>query len=554
MPRHLRIRREGTLRSRAARGDAAAFAAVYERHHQALYRYCRSILRHEEDAQDALQSTMARAFAALQDEQRDFELRPWLFRIAHNEAISILRRRRDDRRAGATAAHRASWRTGSPSARSCGCCRWTSPTCPSASAPRWSCASSTGSATQEIGVVLELSTGAVKQAIFEARTALFSCREGREMACHDVRRMLSDGDGRVLRGRGVRAHLRSCPDCRRFKADLEQRPKALRALAPPLPVGGRGRAAGAAARRWATAAKLLACVAIAGGGTTLAVEMQHAREPPRRRGREHRRSRARATAGDGRRDEHADPAARGGRSRAAPRVRDKAKDRAKAKRRRQGQASRPAPRRPRRARAAHGQAEAQGQGHTARPQRRRWARRSAAPRSPGQTAIGKTQAPRPGQAAKAPKVKRRWQGDRSGPGQEVGADAGVPPGQAKKADPDSPRHEPTPEQVGTSRLARWKSSAASPTPSAGPAEWFTGDVFIDEISPGPHVKLLSVHFTPGARTAWHAHPFGQTIHVTEGLGLFQVGGRAGRSRCAPVTRCASTPTRSTGTAPTRRPS
>ena len=98
----LRLRREGALRSRAARGDAAAFAAVYERHHQALYRYCRSILRHEEDAQDALQSTMTRAFAALQDEQRDFELRPWLFRIAHNEAISILRRRRDDRPSSTT--------------------------------------------------------------------------------------------------------------------------------------------------------------------------------------------------------------------------------------------------------------------------------------------------------------------------------------------------------------------------------------------------------------------------------------------------------------------
>src|SRR4051794_25727536 len=93
-PATLRLRRQGTLRSRAARGDAAAFAAVYERHHQALYRYCRSILRHDEDAQDALQSTMTKAFAALQSEQRDFEVRPWLFRIAHNEAISILRRRR----------------------------------------------------------------------------------------------------------------------------------------------------------------------------------------------------------------------------------------------------------------------------------------------------------------------------------------------------------------------------------------------------------------------------------------------------------------------------
>ena len=221
---------------------------------------------------------MTRAFAALQDEQRDFDLRPWLFRIAHNEAISILRRRRADGRARRRPGARASSRTGSPSARSCGCCSSTSPTCPSASAPRSSCASSTGSATPRSATCSSSRRRAVKQAIFEARSALFSCREGREMACHDVRRMLSDGDGRVLRGRGVRAHLRTCPDCRRFRADLEQRPRALRALAPPLPVGS---AAALLAQLigGGTAAKLLACVAIVGGGgATLAVEMQHARD------------------------------------------------------------------------------------------------------------------------------------------------------------------------------------------------------------------------------------------------------------------------------------
>src|SRR3954452_890724 len=72
----------------------ALLARAYERHHQALYRYCRAILRHEHDAQDALQSTLTRAFAALPERPRDPDLRPWLFRIAHNESISILRRRR----------------------------------------------------------------------------------------------------------------------------------------------------------------------------------------------------------------------------------------------------------------------------------------------------------------------------------------------------------------------------------------------------------------------------------------------------------------------------
>lgn len=58
----------------------------------------------------------------------------------------------------------------------------------------------------------------------------------------------------------------------------------------------------------------------------------------------------------------------------------------------------------------------------------------------------------------------------------------------------------------------------------GPAQWFTGEVWIDPISTGPHVKLLNVHFAPGARTAWHTHPFGQTIHVTQGSGLAQTRG------------------------------
>src|SRR5690349_9357445 len=55
----------------------------------------------------------------------------------------------------------------------------------------------------------------------------------------------------------------------------------------------------------------------------------------------------------------------------------------------------------------------------------------------------------------------------------------------------------------------------------GPAEWFTGDVFIDPVAAAAPVNAALVHFTPGARTAWHTHPRGQTIFVTEGIGLCQ---------------------------------
>src|SRR5579859_352042 len=67
-------------------GSERAFTVLYERYHQPLYRYCRSIVRADPDAEDALQSAFACAFAALRRGQRAAPVRPWLFQIAHNEA------------------------------------------------------------------------------------------------------------------------------------------------------------------------------------------------------------------------------------------------------------------------------------------------------------------------------------------------------------------------------------------------------------------------------------------------------------------------------------
>jgi quercetin dioxygenase-like cupin family protein len=64
---------------------------------------------------------------------------------------------------------------------------------------------------------------------------------------------------------------------------------------------------------------------------------------------------------------------------------------------------------------------------------------------------------------------------------------------------------------------------SSPT-ATGPTEWFTGTVYVDAIttpSAASRLNASSVHFTPGARTAWHTHPNGQTIYVTEGIGRAQ---------------------------------
>jgi quercetin dioxygenase-like cupin family protein len=63
--------------------------------------------------------------------------------------------------------------------------------------------------------------------------------------------------------------------------------------------------------------------------------------------------------------------------------------------------------------------------------------------------------------------------------------------------------------------------------NAGPRERFMGEVYLDEIitpSEESRVWAGTVHFAPGARTAWHTHPHGQTIYVTEGVGRCQCRG------------------------------
>lgn len=66
-----------------------------------------------------------------------------------------------------------------------------------------------------------------------------------------------------------------------------------------------------------------------------------------------------------------------------------------------------------------------------------------------------------------------------------------------------------------------KLTKATRATNKGPQDWFTGDVYIDTIkNPDEQsaVGCAHVRFTPGARTAWHKHPKGQTLYITDGVG------------------------------------
>ena len=273
----------------AARGSQRAFAAVYERYHQPLYRYCRSIVRDDADAQDALQSTFARALSALQRGQRSAPLRPWLFRIAHNEAISVLRRRRviAEPLTGGPMPSVASAEDQAGARARLEVLMADLGELPDRTRSALVMRELSGLSHEEIAIALDTSTGAAKQAIFEARRGLLECVEGRAMPCAEVCRAISDGDRRVLRGRRVRAHLRDCGSCAAFAASIKTRERDLRALVPMLPVAASAALLSRATEAVVVAvtskgfatASLLATAAVSVGGVAAVVRLDPETHP-----------------------------------------------------------------------------------------------------------------------------------------------------------------------------------------------------------------------------------------------------------------------------------
>jgi RNA polymerase sigma factor (sigma-70 family) len=239
LPARLGLVGDERLALLAGGGSERAFAAVYDRYHRPLYRYCRSILRNDADAQDALQSTLAAAFAALRAGKRNAPLRPWLFRIAHNESISIVRRRRSAE-GEEDAAGSAVLLAVSAEERVFERDRFARLMVDLRELPEEQRAALlmrelSGLSYDEIAVALETSPVAARQKICAARRALLELEEGRAMVCEEVQDTISLRDGRLLRGRRVRAHLRGCESCTAYAAAIDARRSDLRAFTPVLP-------------------------------------------------------------------------------------------------------------------------------------------------------------------------------------------------------------------------------------------------------------------------------------------------------------------------------
>jgi RNA polymerase sigma factor (sigma-70 family) len=227
------VRNERRLARRAARGDRDAFATIFGRFQQDLYRYCVAILGDPQDAQDALQNTMVKALQALPGEQREIDLKPWLYRIAHNESIELRRRQRPSE-----PLDEGSAAVGGSLEQSAACREQLRglladiDQLPERQRGALVMRELAGLDFEQIGAALDTSPAAARQVLYEARRGLHEMRDGREMECDAITATLSRQDGRTMRRRDIRAHLRDCADCRRFGEEIHARQETLAAISP----------------------------------------------------------------------------------------------------------------------------------------------------------------------------------------------------------------------------------------------------------------------------------------------------------------------------------
>jgi RNA polymerase sigma factor (sigma-70 family) len=245
--RLLALSSDETLVEQIRRGNEAAFSVAFERHAAGLLGFCRHMVGSREDAEDAVQQTFAAAFRDLaRPQERDLALKPWLYAIARNRCLSVLRLRREhtaldfdlpteglteqvERRADLRDLLRDLVEL------------------PEDQRAALLLSEAGDLSHAEVAGVLGCDVANVKALVFRARSGLIQRREARETPCTDIRKQLATLRGSSLRRNGLRHHLRSCAPCRAYHEQVEHHRRMLAAALPAVPsLGLRSSVLGAA--------------------------------------------------------------------------------------------------------------------------------------------------------------------------------------------------------------------------------------------------------------------------------------------------------------------
>ena len=272
---------------RAVRGGSdAAFEVLYERHHRALLAFCRHMLGTREEAEDAVQSTFLAAYDELRtDDERPIHLQPWLFTIARHRCLRVLRARRPRAEADLEQHPVATEGLGEQVQRRADLRELLADVgrLPEDQRAALLLAELHAMSHRDIAAVLDVPAQKVKALVFQARSSLIATRSARAIPCGEVRAQLGELTGGSLRRREVQRHLRDCPGCTEFRAQL-RRQKAMFATALPVvptaglragvfgaTTGGAGGAGGGGLVAGAAALKGAAVKLAIGAGATAAL-------------------------------------------------------------------------------------------------------------------------------------------------------------------------------------------------------------------------------------------------------------------------------------------
>jgi len=218
---------------RAGRTDA--FEAIYDRYDRQILSFCRHMLGSQEEAEDAVQHAFMAAYSDLRRSDKPIQLRPWLYAIARNHCLSLLRARREQ----------ASLDDAEPSVE--GLASQVErredlrdmlrdlARLPDEQRAALVLAELGGLSHDEIADVVGCPKGKVKALVFQARSSLAAGRDARETPCQEIREQLATLSGGALRRTSLRRHLRECPGCRAFQAEVKRQRAAMAILLPVVP-------------------------------------------------------------------------------------------------------------------------------------------------------------------------------------------------------------------------------------------------------------------------------------------------------------------------------
>ena len=266
----------------AKRGNEVAFEVIYDRHHRGLLSLCRHVLRSPEDAEDALQQAFASAFRALPGTEPSLQLKPWLYTIARNRCLSMLRARRE--LALGEVESQSSTVGLSEEVEQRAELRELLADLEHLPEQQKSALvlSELGALDHaHIAQVLDCETKQVKALVFQARSALIENRRAREIPCAEIRERLATASAGELRRGPLRRHVRQCAGCAEFRDDVRRQRRMLALALPVAPtlglkesalaaagIGGGGAAGGGGliAALGASGAAKVTAVGVAAGG------------------------------------------------------------------------------------------------------------------------------------------------------------------------------------------------------------------------------------------------------------------------------------------------